>query len=88
MNEAVIAMTQALQHDPTALVSQLPTVSPADTNADIAASGLECRNAVVFILASANIRRVRFPDPANFTPEFRISIACSPGTTVPPSFKG
>jgi hypothetical protein len=51
-------MAQALQHDPTALISELPAASTANIGADTAPSGSERSDAVVFIPLVQNIRQV------------------------------
>ena len=52
-------MAQALQHDPTALISELPTTGTANISTGTASSGSERTNAVVSIPLVQNIRQVR-----------------------------
>ncbi len=52
-------MAQALQHDPTAVISELPAAGAANISADTAASGSERSDAVVSIALVQNIRQVR-----------------------------
>lgn len=51
-------MAQAIQHDPTALISELPAASTANIGADTAATGSERCDAVVSIPLAQNIRQV------------------------------
>ena len=58
-------MAQTLQHDPTALISELPTTSTANIGPDTASSGSGRSDAVVSIPLVQNIRQVR---PVAFQP--------------------
>ncbi|ABQ33477.1 hypothetical protein BBta_1237 [Bradyrhizobium sp. BTAi1] len=55
-------MAQALQHDPTALIAELPAPGAANIGADTAASGSERSDAVVSIPLVQNIRQVSLVD--------------------------
>ena len=61
-------MAQALQHDRTALIAELPAPGAANIGADTAASGSERSDAVVSIPLVQNIRQVTRANVASESP--------------------